>query len=98
MKKTRRKGASETFSVSVDPRTKAILRSRADRLYAGDLSALITDLGREAERRDAFEKVREWAGGSVLEDDDRAKIDAELEEGWRHARRHAKKPRRPRAA
>jgi hypothetical protein len=94
MKKQRRIGATETFSVSIDPQTKAILRARARRLYGGNMSALITDLGREVEKRDAFERIREWAGGSLLRDEDRARIDAELEDGWKHARRHVKKTRK----
>ena len=98
MKKKRRVGATETFSVSVDPRTKAILRARAARLYGGNMSALITELGRDAERRDAFDRIRAWAGGSVLRDDDRARIDLELEEGWKHARRYVKRQHKHRAA
>jgi hypothetical protein len=86
MKRKRRAGATETFSVSVDPKTKAILKARADRLHGGNMSALITELGREAEKRDASEWLYEWAG-TVLTDEDRARIDAELEEGWEHARR-----------
>jgi hypothetical protein len=51
MKKTRRAGATETFSVSVDPETKRALRSLANRDFGGNLSALITDLAEEARRR-----------------------------------------------
>jgi hypothetical protein len=49
--KQRRAGATETFSVSVDPETKKALRSLADEDYAGNLSALVTDLAEEARRR-----------------------------------------------
>jgi len=49
--KQRRAGATETFSVSVDPETKKALRSLADADYAGNLSALVTDLAEEARRR-----------------------------------------------
>lgn len=97
-KRTRRAGASETFSVSVDKQTKRALRARADRLYGGNLSALITDMGREADRRDAFERVCEWGGGSVLTDEIRAEIDRELEEGWAHARKYRAKGRKRNAA
>ena len=51
MKRTRRAGASETFSVSVDPETKRALRALANRDFGGNLSALITDLAEEARRR-----------------------------------------------
>lgn len=98
MIKKRRAGATATFSVSIDQDTKAILKARADRLHGGNMSALITELGREAERRDAFERMREWAGGSRLTDEARETIDAELEEGWKHARTHTRRPRKKRAA
>jgi hypothetical protein len=49
--KQRRAGATETFSVSVDPETKNALRRLADAEYAGNLSALVTDLAEEARRR-----------------------------------------------
>jgi hypothetical protein len=50
-KKTRRAGASETFSVSVDPQTKRALRALANQDFGGNLSALVTDLADEARRR-----------------------------------------------
>jgi hypothetical protein len=50
-KKTRRAGASETFSVSVDPETKRALRALANQDFGGNLSALVTDLAEEARRR-----------------------------------------------
>jgi hypothetical protein len=48
--KTRRTGASETFSVSVDPETKRALRALADQDFQGNLSALVTDLAEDARR------------------------------------------------
>lgn len=51
MKKVRRAGATETFSVSVDPRTRQALRALANRDFGGNLSALVTDLAEEARRR-----------------------------------------------
>ena len=50
-RKTRRAGATETFSVSVDAETKRALRALADRAFGGNLSALVTDFGEEARRR-----------------------------------------------
>jgi len=52
-RKQRRSGATETFSVSVDPETKAALRALADSEFGGNLSALITDFAEEARRRRA---------------------------------------------
>jgi hypothetical protein len=49
--KQRRAGATQTFSVSVDPETKKALRKLADAECAGNLSALVTDLAEEARRR-----------------------------------------------
>jgi hypothetical protein len=49
--KQRRAGATETFSVSVDPATKKALRGLADAEYGGNMSALVTDLAEEARRR-----------------------------------------------
>jgi hypothetical protein len=51
--KRRRAGATETFSVSVDPETKAALRALADSDFGGNLSALITEFAEEARRRKA---------------------------------------------
>jgi hypothetical protein len=51
MKKARRAGATETFSVSVDPKTKRALRSLANQDFGGNLSALVTDFAEEARRR-----------------------------------------------
>ena len=50
-KKQRRAGATETFSVSVDPETKRALRALADEEFGGNLSALVTDFAEDARRR-----------------------------------------------
>jgi hypothetical protein len=82
MKKTRRAGATETFSVSVDPRTKKALRSLANQDFGGNLSALITDLAEEARRRmaaDAYLRRHEIAVPSNAEADTIQKeIDGEV--------------------
>lgn len=49
--RTRRTGASETFSVSVDPETKRALRALANQDFQGNLSAAVTDLAADARRR-----------------------------------------------
>jgi hypothetical protein len=79
MNRQRRTGATETFSVSVDPETKSALKARADRLYGGNMSALITALAREAERAEAVARLVARAGGSTLTDARRLEIDAQLE-------------------
>jgi hypothetical protein len=50
-KKSRRAGATETFSVSVDAETKRALRALADKEFGGNLSALVTDFAEDARRR-----------------------------------------------
>jgi hypothetical protein len=50
-KRSRRAGATETFSVSVDSETKRALRALADSDFGGNLSALVTDFAEEARRR-----------------------------------------------
>ncbi|MBX3193272.1 MAG: hypothetical protein KIT18_05485 [Burkholderiales bacterium] len=97
MQKKRRPGSTATFSVSIDVASKEKLKARANRLHGGNMSALIAELARDAERRDASEALHEWAG-TALTHDDRARIDAELAEGWALARAHAKKTKRKPAA
>jgi hypothetical protein len=65
MKKTRRAGATETFSVSVNPETKQALRALANRDFGGNLSALVTDLAEEARRRMAADHYLNRHGISV---------------------------------
>src|SRR5450432_1404475 len=98
MKRKRRAGMTATFSVSIDRETKAILKARADRIHGGNMSALITELGRDAEKREAFERIRDWAGGSLLTEEAREAIDEELKAGWKLARDQLKKSRREGAA
>ena len=74
----RAKRRVETFSVSVDAETKRILKRHANRLFGGNMSALISAFGREAEKREALEWLIRDAGGSRLTDELRAEIDAEL--------------------
>ena len=97
MKKPRRLGATETFSVSVDPQTKRRLKSLAKEKYDGNVSALITDLASEGERMAAFERAWRWYGGPEPTSEESAAIRAEWEEGWRLARK-GRKSKRSRAA
>ena len=63
MKKTRRAGATETFSVSVDRETKRRLKALARARHRGNVSALITELSVEGERQAAFDHAWKWYGG-----------------------------------
>ena len=51
--RAKRKGATSTFSVSVDSETRKILRKLADEAYGGNLSALVTQVAKDAARRQA---------------------------------------------
>jgi hypothetical protein len=88
MEYRRRSPAAETstFSVSIDKETKKALKARADRLYGGNMSALIAHLGREAERAEALDRLLARAGGSTLTAAKRREIDTELELAWRRTR------------
>jgi hypothetical protein len=52
-RKRKRKGKTVTFSVSVDPRTKKLLRDVADRAYRGNVSELIAQIAEQAARQEA---------------------------------------------
>jgi hypothetical protein len=98
-KKRRRPGATETIGVSLDIKTKRALKALADEKHQGNVSALITEMTVEAVRQAAFEKAWGWYGGPEPDAATRSKLDAEFEEGWKLARKHAaRKPRRRSAA
>jgi hypothetical protein len=77
-KKQRRSGATETFSVSVDPETKKALRRLADSDYGGNLSALITDLAEEARRRTSAGAYLRRLGNAALDQAGIAAIETDL--------------------
>lgn len=68
MARTKRKGTTETFSVSVSAETKARLKRAADRAYGGNVSALIEAIAVEADRHEALD----WLLGRVAPIDDAA--------------------------
>ncbi len=76
--KKRRAGATEVFSVSVDKKTKAVLKRLADERHAGNVSALITELVADQERLEAGRRFLQWAGHKGLTAEKRAAIDAEI--------------------
>lgn len=85
----RKRGPVTTFSVSVDAGTKRILKAHADRAFDGNVSAMISAFGREAEKRDAMHWLVRDAGGSMLTEELRADLAAEF---------HGKRKRKTRAA
>lgn len=52
-RRLKRKGRTVTFSVSVDPSTKKLIRDVADRAYRGNVSELITQIAEQAARQEA---------------------------------------------
>jgi hypothetical protein len=94
--KKRRSGATETIGVSLDPETKRKLKELAAEKHHGNVSALIAEMTEEAIRQAAFERAWRWYGGPELTDDARAAIDAQFNEGWALARKHAAKKKRKR--
>lgn len=97
-KKPRRAGATETFSVSVDRSTKARLKALAKANHRGNVSALITELAREGERRAAFERAWAWYGGPEPTREEADALRAEWEEGWKLARPGGRGTKRKRVA
>jgi len=90
--KQRRAGATETFSVSVDPETKRALRALADEDFDGNLSALITDLAAEARRRLAAGAVVRRAGLAPFTREEadafQSEIDREAAKSQKRRKRH----------
>lgn len=78
MKKSRRPGATETFSVSVDPRTKEALRALANKDFGGNLSALVTDLAEEARRRMAADAYLRRHGMSAPSPSEAEAIESDI--------------------
>jgi hypothetical protein len=97
MKKQRRAGATETFSVSVDRDTRIRLKALAGQKHRGNVSALITELALEGERQAAFERAWRWYGGREPTASESAAIRAAWAEAWANAQR-VKVSRRKRAA
>jgi hypothetical protein len=77
-RRPRRAGATETFSVSVDPETKRALRKLADSDYGGNLSALVTDFAAEARRRLAAGRYLKRLGIPPLTSTEAGALEAEL--------------------
>jgi hypothetical protein len=90
-----RAGTTRNVSVSLSLSTLASLRARAESTHGGNLSAAIAEAAEVLQRQTARQAVSRalMRGRPPLSDADRAAIDAELEEGWSHARRHKKRTR-----
>jgi hypothetical protein len=92
-KRQRRTGATETFSVSVDPETKRALRALADSAFGGNLSALVTDLAEEARRRLAAGKYLRRHGVAEVTAKEGDAIQAEIDREIATSRKRRSKRR-----
>ena len=57
MPRSKRKGATKTFSVSVSPATQRKLKAAAKRSFDGNVSALIEAIALEADRQGALDRL-----------------------------------------
>jgi hypothetical protein len=91
-RKARRAGATETFSVSVDPETKRALRALADEEYGGNLSALVTDFAAEARRRKAAGAFLRLQGAPLLSETEAHALASAIADEVAAVRRRRKRP------
>ena len=66
------------ISVSVQPDLLAALTSRAKRLYGGNISAVIAEMGEDVKRLDAMDRYIEKYDLAPLTERTRARLEAEL--------------------
>jgi hypothetical protein len=90
-KRSRRAGATETFSVSVDPETKRALRALADKDFEGNLSALVTDFAEDARRRLAAGAFLRKQGIPKLAPSEAEQVQAEIDREIAGARKRRKR-------
>jgi hypothetical protein len=98
VRQARRAGATQTLGISIDAKTKQTLKALAKERHHGNVSALITEMTEATVRQAAFERAWQWCGGPDLSEAARHRIDAQLEEGWRLARKPRATSKRRRAA
>ena len=91
--RSKRKGSTVTFSVSVDRPTKKLLRQIAARSYGGNVSELITQVAKQAARQQAAADLLALHGRPMMTDAEadafEAEIAAELARPKRKRRRAA---------
>jgi hypothetical protein len=73
----KRSGTTEKVSVSLQRELLKTLKRRAKRLYAGNLSAVLTEVAEAAARLEAQDDLIRHFGWGPLSDAERAEIDAE---------------------
>ena len=73
----KRPGTTEKVSVSLQSDLLKTLRRRAKRLYAGNLSAVLTEVAEAAARLEAQDDLIKHFGWGPLSDAERAAVEAE---------------------
>jgi len=89
---TRRPGKTATLSISVDAETQRILKQEAKRSYAGNVSALVSAIAKEAKRQSALDWLLQRSGTPPMTNAERDALLAEIDG------RSAKKKRGRKAA
>ena len=77
----KRAGVTQKISISLDRADLAALKKRANRLYRGNVSAVIAELAADAKLLEGMTDLVTWLGGPTLTDEDRKTIDRELRGG-----------------
>ena len=90
----KRAGVTQKISISLSRDDLAALRKRANRLYAGNVSAVIAELAADAKLLEGMDHLVDWLGGRSLSDEARKRIDQE----WRRAGPAKKKRAKPKKA
>lgn len=65
-------------SISIQPDLLAAITRRAKRLYGGNISAVIAEIGEDVKRLDAMDRYFEKYHVAPLTDEARARVDVEL--------------------
>jgi post-segregation antitoxin (ccd killing protein) len=92
-----RPGKTATFSISVDEETQRILKQEAKRSYAGNVSALVSAIAKEAKRQAALDWLLQMSDTPAMTDAERATLLAEID-GRAATAAKAKKKRSRKAA
>jgi hypothetical protein len=89
-----RQGVTVKISISLSRSDLASLKKRAKRLYAGNVSAVISELAADAALLEGMHELVSWLGGPSLTDRERKEIDRE----WSTQNCAPKRARKSRAA
>ena len=73
----KRPGVTAKISISLSRSDLASLKKRAKRLYAGNVSAVISELAADAALLEGMQELVDWLGGPSLTERERSAIDRE---------------------